>query len=420
MSSCAVKDWQWLARLMERLTHRGLLWCGIIAAVIIGLVMHDIHLDIGNGVVISIHSLSSNNHANGGHIWDLFPSSWGRYLTTYFTHSEYQPREMKLSSSSSSSSYADNIHLEARPIRFHHTGSSITSDKYPLPFERSLPEGKSEETDSKKKNIDKVSFTAMLTDEIHTRGTFNDIYLERSSVTCSTHSEHHSSEMNFSSSSSSPYQATYIDPKFGDPTEIDVVVPRFDGESRPVGQNELIPPMHHVETQGTSKTFANETILWGAIDRGVNAKIVTIGEATSVDDDGHHTLEIIQPICNYHDVFVYPFQRLEDGEHSKLPHDHTTTNTFNTALMIAINTKCSTNQYAVTQQFLEEYRESATQTVQTNGIMTEDSLQSNMTAFEEYFHGTTDPPTFVITHTDNHVNSRGTFNRINSLLCRIE
>lgn len=167
MSSCAVKDWQWLARLMERLTHRGLLWCGIIAAVIIGLVMHDIHLDIGNGVVISIHSLSSNNHANGGHIWDLFPSSWGRYLTTYFTHSEYQPREMKLSSSSSSS-YADNIHLEARPIRFHHTGSSITSDKYPLPFERSLPEGKSEETDSKKKNIDKVTFTAMLTDEIHT------------------------------------------------------------------------------------------------------------------------------------------------------------------------------------------------------------------------------------------------------------
>ena len=88
--------------------------------------------------------------------------------------------------------------------------------------------------------------------------------------------------------------------------------------------------------------------------------------------------------------------------------------------MIAINTKCSTNQYAVTQQFLEEYRESATQTVQTNGIKTEDSLQSNMTAFEEYFHGTTDPPTFVITHTDNHVNSRGSFNRINSLLCRIE
>ena len=37
VSSCAVKDWQWLAaRLAERLTHRdrGLLWYGIIAVVI--------------------------------------------------------------------------------------------------------------------------------------------------------------------------------------------------------------------------------------------------------------------------------------------------------------------------------------------------------------------------------------------------
>jgi hypothetical protein len=34
VSSYAVKDWQWLARLMERLTHRGLLLYGIIAVVI--------------------------------------------------------------------------------------------------------------------------------------------------------------------------------------------------------------------------------------------------------------------------------------------------------------------------------------------------------------------------------------------------
>ena len=30
VSSYAVKDWQWLARLMEWLTHRGILWFGLI------------------------------------------------------------------------------------------------------------------------------------------------------------------------------------------------------------------------------------------------------------------------------------------------------------------------------------------------------------------------------------------------------
>ena len=37
ISSCAVKDWQWLARLVERLTHRGILWYGVIAVVIMSI-----------------------------------------------------------------------------------------------------------------------------------------------------------------------------------------------------------------------------------------------------------------------------------------------------------------------------------------------------------------------------------------------
>ena len=68
-------------------------------------------------------------------------------------------------------------------------------------------------------------------------------YLERSSATCSIHSNHHSSGMNISSSSS-PYQAT--------PTKVEVVVPRFDGESHPVGHNQLIPPMRHISTHNVS------------------------------------------------------------------------------------------------------------------------------------------------------------------------
>jgi hypothetical protein len=61
-----------------------------------------IHMDIGNDVVRSIHSFSSNNFTDGSHIIrDLIPSSRGRSFATYSTHSEYQSPEMNLSSSSS-------------------------------------------------------------------------------------------------------------------------------------------------------------------------------------------------------------------------------------------------------------------------------------------------------------------------------
>jgi len=69
--------------------------------VIMGSVMHDVHMDIGNDVVRSIHSFSSNNLTDGSHIRDLIPSSRGRSFATYSTHSEYQSPEIDLSSSSS-------------------------------------------------------------------------------------------------------------------------------------------------------------------------------------------------------------------------------------------------------------------------------------------------------------------------------
>ena len=56
-----VKDWQWLARLVERLTRRGILWYGVIAVVIMGLVMHDAHVGIENDVVRSVRSFSLYN-----------------------------------------------------------------------------------------------------------------------------------------------------------------------------------------------------------------------------------------------------------------------------------------------------------------------------------------------------------------------
>ena len=79
----------------------------------------------------------------------------------------------------------------------------------------------------------------------------------RSSATCSTHSEYHSLAMN-PSSPSSPYQATFMDPKFGDLTKVEAVVPRFHGESHPVGHNRFIPPMRHISTQGVRWRYTCE------------------------------------------------------------------------------------------------------------------------------------------------------------------
>ena len=89
ISSYAVKDWQWLARLVERLTHRGLLWYGVIAVILMGLVMHDAHVDIENDVVRSIRSFSLNNPIDSSHMHGLIPSSRGRSSATRSTHSEY-------------------------------------------------------------------------------------------------------------------------------------------------------------------------------------------------------------------------------------------------------------------------------------------------------------------------------------------
>ena len=69
--------------------------------VIMGLVMHDAHVDIVNDVVRSIRSVSSNNLTDGSNTTDLIPSSWGRSSATCPTHSEYLPPEMNLMSSSS-------------------------------------------------------------------------------------------------------------------------------------------------------------------------------------------------------------------------------------------------------------------------------------------------------------------------------
>ena len=53
-------------------------------------------------------------------------------------------------------------------------------------------------------------------------------------ATCSTHSGYHSPEMDLSSSSS-PFQATYMIPKLRDLTKVEAVVLLFDGESHLVG-----------------------------------------------------------------------------------------------------------------------------------------------------------------------------------------
>ena len=66
----------------------------------------------------------------------------------------------------------------------------------------------------------------------------------------------YSPEMNPSSSSS--YQSTYMDPKFGDLTKVEAVVPRFHGESHPVGRNRFIPPMRHFSIQGVRWRYTCE------------------------------------------------------------------------------------------------------------------------------------------------------------------
>jgi hypothetical protein len=122
ISPYAIKDWQWLARLVERLTHRGLLCYGIIVVVMAGLTMHATHIDdtivepilemvmthtaqcvrntpltpiaecvtgIRNDATRNICSFSWNGLADSYHIHNHIPSNWGRYSVTYTTHSEH-------------------------------------------------------------------------------------------------------------------------------------------------------------------------------------------------------------------------------------------------------------------------------------------------------------------------------------------
>ena len=49
-----------------------------------------------------------------------------------------------------------------------------------------------------------------------------------------------------------------MDPKFGDLTKIEAVVPRFHGESHPVGHNQFIPLMRHILTQGVRWRYTCE------------------------------------------------------------------------------------------------------------------------------------------------------------------
>ena len=105
-----IKDWRWLARLVEKHTHRGLIYYGVYLIVIIsGLIMcvtpvaditikpileedyanpliigNDISpMDIENDVVHSIRSFSLNNLIDGSRMPELTPSSWGRFSITY-------------------------------------------------------------------------------------------------------------------------------------------------------------------------------------------------------------------------------------------------------------------------------------------------------------------------------------------------
>ena len=266
------------------------------------------------------------------------------------------------------------------------------------------------------------------------------------------------------------WRYTHVQPV---PMKLDLLLPNYN--ALPFQDNMDSPPSKSHSDQLTSssanseyeilvpfdlstdapKIFANEMGLWGVIDRGVNVKIATIDEVTSVDDDGNRTLEIIQPIHNYHDGshssqclegnnvpmsgspnggYVPPIDTkydltlldphpFGDGKYFALPCNRATIDTFD-APLVTIGTQRNTSQYTV-----KEYGESAIQTlpiVDSNNKHTagnhdynsksEDSMQDNITTFGEYFHGTIDPSTFITSPINNHVNYRDTFNK--SALCK--
>jgi hypothetical protein len=94
-------------------------------------------------------------------------------------------------------------------------------------------------------------------------------------------------------------------------------------------------------------------------------------------------------------TFLGTYHLFRDGKYFALPCNHATIDTFD-APLVMIGMQHNTNQYAVTQQFLKEYGESATQIqtiVDSNNIHTagnhdysskpEDSVKGNITTFGE-------------------------------------
>ena len=93
VSSYAIKDWQWIARLVERLAHRGLIWYGIEVGVVP-------IMDCGNDLARVIYNLSLYDHmdSDSNSIHDPIMSSWGRSSATYLTR-----RSLEMNHSSSHS-----------------------------------------------------------------------------------------------------------------------------------------------------------------------------------------------------------------------------------------------------------------------------------------------------------------------------
>ena len=154
-----IKDWRLLARLVKKLTHRGIIHYGVyLIGIILGLIMcvtsvADITIksileenyanplviwnnispmDIENDVVHGFRSFSLNNLINGSHTQDLIPSSWGRSSATCSTHSEYHSREMKLSST------GDPMKVEAVVRRFDGESRPAGHNRFISPMRHTL------------------------------------------------------------------------------------------------------------------------------------------------------------------------------------------------------------------------------------------------------------------------------------------
>ena len=147
----------------------------------------------------------------------------------------------------------------------------------------------------------------------------------RSSATFSTHFEYHSHEMNLSSSSSS-YQSTHTNPKFGDLTKVEAVVPRFDGESHPAGHNRFIPPMRHILTRDVwwhdtcdMNSFSVNTLV---IDNSMQDIIPSSGGRTSITYTTSHDIpsDATSTIRDTSEIFANKIRHWGAIYHLVIPH----------------------------------------------------------------------------------------------------